>query len=105
MSFLTEYAKHPISNAPRVRHHLIVNKEQSEFVLLSVGWKGNKYQHGIIFHIEIQNGLIHIYKDNTDIGIADQLAKDGIPKSSIVLSFLPRYIQEETEFATVAEPE
>ena len=89
----------PISNAPDLKRHLIVNADQTEFALLTVGWKGKRYQHSIVFHLEIRDGKIWVHKDNTDLGIADVLIERGIPRSLIVLGFLPSYLLEQSGFA------
>lgn len=47
---LEEQASIPISNAPLLAAHLIINKDQSEFILLQVGWFGKEFRHGVIFH-------------------------------------------------------
>jgi hypothetical protein len=88
-----------ISNAPELSRHLIINKEQTEFILMDVGWFKQRYISDVIFHIGIINDKVWVHNDFTDIGIADYLVKGGIPKLEIVLGFLPKYAQEISEFA------
>lgn len=89
----------PIANAPEIERHLIVNDEQTEFVLITFGWHDKSYRHGLVFHIEIRDGKVWVHQDNTDVGIADRFADGGIPKSDIILGFLPKYAREVSGFA------
>lgn len=88
-----------ISNAPELSRHLVINADRTEFILLDVGWFKKRYISDIIFHIGIINDKVWVHNDYTDIGIADFFVKGGIPKSDIVLAFLPKYAQEMSEFA------
>ncbi len=87
------------SNAPELSRHLIINNERTEFILMDVGWFNHRYISDVIFHVGIVNDKIWIHNDFTDIGIADYFVKNGIPKTEIVLAFLPKYAQEVSEFA------
>lgn len=88
-----------IANAPELSRRLVMNKERTEFILIDVGWFNKRYISDIIFHIGIIEDKVWVHNDYTDIGIATYLAKGGIPKSDIVLAFLPKYAQEMSDFA------
>lgn len=90
---------HKIANAPELSRHLVINADRTEFILLDVGQFNKRYISDIIFHIGIVKGKVWIHNDYTDIGIADYFVKYGIPKSEIVLAFLPKYEQELSDFA------
>ena len=96
---LAHRQSHKIANAPQLSRHLIINNDRTEFLLLDVGWFNKRYISDIIFHIGIVNGKVWVHNDYTDIGIADYFVKYGIPKSEIVLAFLPKYAQELSDFA------
>lgn len=95
---LEEYENTRIDNAPDVKFHLIINEDQTEFILLSIGWNGKKYRHGVIFHIQLKDDKVWLYKNNTDIEIGEVFAREGIPKSKIVIAWLPSYMQEVSEY-------
>ena len=78
----------PWANAKELKSHLIINKDQSEFILLKVGWFGKEFKHSVIFHFEIKNNKVWLYKNNTDIEIGELLVDKGIPKSNIVIGFI-----------------
>lgn len=94
----TSRAKGRIANAPELSKHLIVNADQSEFIVLTVGWHKKKYHHGVTFHVEIKENKVWIHQDNTDVDIASIFVAEGIPKSDIILGFLPWYAQEVQEY-------
>lgn len=96
---LTYRASIPIANAPEVKRYLIINKDRTEFVLLSIGWHDKSYRHNLVFHVGVKNEKVLIYEDNTDVGIANKFAESGIPKSDIILFFLPAYAREMSGFA------
>lgn len=89
----------PIANAPSLKRHLIVTKDGSEFLLLTMGWHKKHYRHNLVFHVEIKDGKVWVHEDKTDVGIATKFVENGIPKSDIVLGFLPKYAQEVSGFA------
>ena len=88
-----------ISTAPTVERHLVVNENRTEFLLLNVGWYKHHYRHAIVFHLQIKGDKVWVHEDNTDLGIAEVIAKEGIPKSKIVLGFLPTHSREVSEYA------
>lgn len=85
----------PFSNA-NLKIHLVINKEETEFVLLKLGWVNKIFKHGLLFHFEIKGEKVWLYKNHTDIDIGTRLAEKGIPKSDIVLGFVSR-IERTTE--------
>ena len=95
---LEYHAGNPISNAPDVKPHVIINEDQTEFLLLWIGWKGKAFRHNVSFHFQLKDGKVWILKNNTDIEIEKILVEEGIPKSDIVIGLLPKYLREMTEY-------
>ncbi|MEM6698739.1 MAG: element excision factor XisI family protein, partial [Bacteroidota bacterium] len=58
-----------------------------------------KYRNYIVYHFEIKGDKIWVHQDNTDVGIAEIIANRGIPKSSIVLGYFPKYVRELSDYA------
>ncbi len=50
-------------------------------------------------HLDIKDGKIWIQYDGTEIGVADELVKLGIPKEDIVLAFHEPLLRQYTGFA------
>ena len=78
----------------------VFDEKQDHYQLLYVGWRGNKRDFGCILHLDIKDGKIWIQHDGTEVGIANQLVKMGVPKHDIVLAFHEPYIRQFTEFGT-----
>lgn len=87
-----------ISTAPTVERHLVINGSHTEFLLLNVGCYKHHYRHAIVFHLQIKGDKIWVHEDNTDLEIAAIIAKESIPKSKMVLVFLPVHSREVSEY-------
>ncbi len=92
-------AKNMLANSPGAQSHLVYDEAKNEYVLLWVGWTGEKYTHGLMFHVQIIDEKVWVHEDRTDIGIADVLAEAGIPKTDIVLGFVAPYARSISGFA------
>lgn len=90
----------PFANAKDLKTHVVINKEETEFIVLKLGWVKNIFRHGLVFHFEIKGDKLWLYKNNTDIDIGERLAAKGIPKSDIVLGFVGVYERDLEGYAT-----
>ncbi|MEM6753207.1 MAG: XisI protein [Cyanobacteria bacterium P01_C01_bin.38] len=99
-NILTEYVKVPYSNR-ELESELIIDKKENNYLIMTLGWEGEKRVHGCIIHIEIIDEKIWIQRDGTEYGIANELVAAGIPKSQIVLAFHPQDVRQYTEFAVM----
>lgn len=88
---LTDFAEtYTHSGGPPLK--ILCDDEQKSYMLLNIGWRGNKYIHSATVHIEIIDNKIWIQNDHTEEGIAAELVEAGIPKENIVLGFvIPKY--------------
>lgn len=77
----------------------IFDDERQSYLLLDVGWYGDKYVHHTPIHIDIINNKIQIQYDDTEEGVAADLLEAGVPRLSIVLGFRPPEVRSCTEFA------
>lgn len=98
---LAYYQAIKIYNAPQLTRQLIINTNETAFVLLDVGWFNDRYISDLVFHIEIKDDKVWIHADNTDVEIAEKLAKAGIPKLDIGLAFVPSYAKNMVDFAVL----
>lgn len=95
---LKVYETRRIDNAPDVKFHLVVSEDQTDFLLLSIGWRGKQFQNNVMFHFQIRGNKVWILKNNTDVEIGEILVEEGIPKSDIVIGWLPTYLQEMSDY-------
>lgn len=100
VDYLTEYANFG-KPGPGLETQLIADRERNHFQLLTVGWQNNrKFVYAIAFHLDIKEGKVWVYQNNTDAMIGDDLVERGIPKSDIVLGFHAPAERALTGFAT-----
>lgn len=85
---LTEYTFVPYAYG-QIQTETIFDRDSDRYLLMTVGWDGNRRIHGCLVHIDIINSKLWIQRDGTEHGIANELVSAGIPKDRIVLGFHP----------------
>ncbi len=93
-----EYAAIPYSYG-EIERRTMFDRETDAYLLYIVGWDNRGRVHGINIHIDIIDGKIWIQRDGTEDGIADDLEREGIPKSDIVLAFHAPELRKYTDYA------
>ena len=78
---------------------LIFDSERHRYLVVYVGWEGEKRNYGTNIHVDIKDGKIWIQRDLTEEGVANELVELGVPKSDIVLGFRAPHIRQFTDFA------
>ncbi|WP_353929302.1 XisI protein [Okeanomitos corallinicola TIOX110] len=97
-NLLTEYAQGSPSD-DEVETQLIFDQERDHYQVVYAGWKNRRPMYGCVLHLDIKNGKIWIQYNGTEIDIADELVKLGVPKSDIVLAFHEPLMRQYTGFA------
>jgi hypothetical protein len=99
---LMEHIAHIAPSSKDVEVQKIIDDENGHYLMYSVGWEGMHWVYGSFVHIDVKdNGRIWLQHDGTDLHIAEELAKRGIPKSDIVIGFQPPHARPLMEgFAT-----
>ncbi|NJO82751.1 MAG: XisI protein [Blastochloris sp.] len=82
-----------------IRNEAICDERSDRYMVVSVGWQGNRRIHGCLLHIELIDGKVWIQRDGTEEGVALEFVAAGIPKHDIVLGFQSEEIRPFTEFA------
>ena len=85
-----------------VETQLIMDDERGHYLLYSVGWENLHFVYGSFVHIDVKdNGRVWLQHDGTNLKVAEELAKAGIPKKDIVIGFQPpharKYMEEYAE--------
>jgi XisI protein len=88
-----------LNSCGQVKHSIIVDGEQNNFLLMHEGWQGPQRIHGCIVHVEIIDGKLWIQQDGIETGITAELVELGVPKDKIVLGFHPYYVRQHTGYA------
>lgn len=95
---LTKYANLG-SRHNEIEKQLIFDTVNHHYQLVYVGWKNRRRTYGCVLHLDIKQEKIWIQHDGTEIGIADELVKLGVPKEDIVLAFHEPFVRQYTGFA------
>ena len=98
--YITDIASVPHPEPVQLTDRVVLDEASDTYLLIVNGWKdGYKRQHGIILHVEINDGKIWIQADGTEDGIAQALVDAGVPTDRIVLAFKSPRMREYSEFA------
>lgn len=73
--------------------------ERGQYLILFTGWRGAERDHTVYIHVRIRDGKVWVEEDGTDVGVATQLEKAGVPKEDIVLAFYPPDHRRLTDYA------
>jgi XisI protein len=95
---LFDYAAIPYSYS-QVKKEAGFDRKQDRYLIVVVGWEGNRYEHGCTVHIDIIGDKVWIHRDGTEEGMALDLENAGIPKDRIVLGFKPLEVRPLTGYA------
>ena len=95
---LKEYAAESPSDN-EVETQLIFDTERDHYQVVYTGWKNRQPMYGCVLHLDLKNNKIWIQYDGTEIGIANELVKLGVPKEDIVLAFHEPFVRPYTGFA------
>jgi hypothetical protein len=97
--FIRYRASQNLANSPGAKSHLVIDRERNEFLLLWVGWTGNTYKHGLMFHFQILDGKIWIHENRTDIDLSEVLSGLGVSKNDIIAGNVAPYQRDTVAMA------
>jgi hypothetical protein len=96
-SLLTAYAAIPIANGS-IECYTVFDTQQDHYQVMNVGWDGHRRVYGCILHLDIKNGKVWLEQNMTEMSIASELVKRGIPKEDIILGFQAPELREYTGY-------
>ena len=82
-----------------IETQLVLDSERDHYLLLRVGWDGDKRINYPVFHFDIKDDKIWVQENTTDVEIDKDLEKMGISKKEIVVGFHHPSMREYSEFA------
>lgn len=101
--FLTDYANLVASSSTEAEHEvemeLVFDRERDHYQLVDVGWQNGRRVYGCVLHIDIKDGKLWIQHNGTEIYVAEEFVKLGVPKEHIVIGFQPEYTRQRSGFA------
>ncbi len=83
---LSEYEKISTQHS---KDEVIFDDERQRYIVMNLGWSGERRIHFCLVHIDIREGNIIIQANNTEDFVASRLVEMGVPAERIFLSFLP----------------
>ena len=99
LEVLEPFANQKVAN-PGLEKQLIADTKRHRYQVIVQGWeKGEKFVNSTLLHLEIKGDKIWIQQNWTELQIAQELVKRGVPAEQIVLGFLPEYMREDSEYA------
>ena len=98
LDILNEYAKIKYANVVG-GNHLIADKENHRYQVVTIGWEGNRFVHDCPMHFDIIDGKIWVQQNMTEWEVGDMLEERGVSKSDIVAGFLPPEFRIDTKYA------
>lgn len=82
-----------------IETQLIIDSVRDHYLLLKIGWEGNKRINYAVFQFDIKDGKIWIQENNTDVEIDKDFEDMGISKKEMVVGFHHPLMREYSDFS------
>jgi hypothetical protein len=82
-----------------IEMQILFDRERDRYQVLRAGWLQKKRVYGVLIQIDLKGEKIWIQYDGTEIGVANELTENGIPKEDIVLAYHSPFIRQYDGFA------
>ncbi len=96
---LQKYANYRAALPDGYISQVVFDDERGQYLVLDIGWNGDKYLHATPIHISLIGDKVWIQNDDTEEGTATDLITAGISRENIVLGFRHPRIRQHTGFA------
>jgi hypothetical protein len=77
----------------------LFDNNHDRYQVLRTGWLQKKRVYGVLIHIDIKEEKLWIQYDGTEVGVANELMEQGIPKDAIVLAYHSPFMRQYDGFA------
>ncbi len=82
-----------------IEYKTLFDRAADSYAVIALGWDRARRVHHFLVHLELINSEVWVQEDNTDLAIAEELERAGVPKSDIVLGFHPPDVRPYTDYA------
>ena len=90
------------TNSADATYELITDEVRHHYQVIRTGFLDDRFYYKVVFHLQLkEDAKLWILVNNTDLLLTDDLIQSGIPKSDIVIGFLPASVRAYTGFASV----
>lgn len=71
-----------------IKTRAVCDYENGEYIVIDSGWneKGRRI-YDVVLHFRLQDGSVHVERDNTDAEVVRELLESGIAKEDIILAY------------------
>jgi hypothetical protein len=78
---------------------VLFDLERDRYQVMRTGWLQKRRVYGALIHIDLIGEKIWIQYDGTEVGVANELTDEGIPKEDIVLAYHSPFMRQYDGFA------
>ena len=95
----TQYAAPTINKDDETEEQLIFDEVHDHYQVVALGWQGKSRIYFTLLHLDIKKGKIWLQENATEYNIFDDLMKQGVPASDLVLGFISPTSRKFSDFA------
>ncbi len=77
----------------------LFDHERDSYQVLRAGWLQKSRVYGVLIHIDLKGEKLWIQYDGTEVGVANELMEQEIPKDAIVLAYHSPFMRQYDGFA------
>jgi len=85
-SVLQNHADYRATLSDGYTSQVIFDDERGQYLILDMGWNGDKYLHATPIHISLIGDKVWVQYDDTEEGVATDLMQAGVSREDIVLT-------------------
>ena len=78
---------------------LVFDEERGHYHVGKIGWDGIRRIDSIYVHIDLIGDMVWLQRNETEIRVAEELVRAGIPRNHIVLGFQHPDVRPDTDYA------
>ncbi|MBE9116534.1 XisI protein [Lusitaniella coriacea LEGE 07157] len=94
---LAQYAQGTLKTG-EIEVQMIIERERDRYLILDVGWQGNRRIHTCTVHFNIEDGKIWIQENVTEAELGQALVEMGVAREDIILGFQVPSVRVYTAF-------
>ena len=82
-----------------IRTEFVCDDVLGHYQVGQVGWDNKRRVDDVFLHVDVVEGKVWLQHDGTDLRVAEDLMRAGIPREHIVLAFHHPARRSDTDFA------
>jgi hypothetical protein len=99
LTILEEHAAHLPANFDQVERQVFADTERDHYQLVTIGWQKGRFIRNTLLHFDLKNGKIWLQYNGTEEDLGQRLQALGVPKSDIVIGWLPPEARALSDYA------